>query len=83
MRNNFLLSVLLISYSLSAFSAKVDTLTIQSEAMNKAIKNVVITPDSYNKNGEAYAVLYILHGAGGSYASWVKGMPSVKEYAFC
>ena len=80
-RNNFLLSILLISYSLSAFSAKIDTLMVQSEAMNKAIKNVVITPDNYDKDGEAYAVLYILHGAGGSYNSWVKGMPSVKEYA--
>ena len=49
--------------------------------MNKAIKNVVITPDEYDKDGEAYAVLYILHGAGGSYASWVYAMPSVVEYA--
>lgn len=81
MRNNILLLILLISFSLTALSAKVDTFIIQSEAMNKSIKNVVITPDNYDKGGDAYAVLYILHGAGGSYASWLKGMPSVKEYA--
>ena len=81
MRKYILLLILLISSSLTALSANVDTLIIKSEAMNKAIKNVVITPDNYDKNGDAYAVLYILHGAGGSYASWVKGMPSVNEYA--
>lgn len=41
----------------------------------------MIRPDNYDKEGAAYVVLYILHDAGGSYASWVKGMPSVKEYA--
>jgi S-formylglutathione hydrolase FrmB len=81
MRNYFLLLILLTSSSFDAFAANVDTLIIQSEVMDKAIKNVVITPDKYDKDGDAYAVLYILHGAGGSYASWVKGMPSVKEYA--
>lgn len=80
-RYNILLLILLISFSLTALSAKVDTLIIQSEALNKSIKNVVITPDNYDKDGDAYAVLYVLHGAGGSYASWLKGMPSVKEYA--
>ena len=81
MRKYFLLLIVLVGFSLTTFSANVDTLIVQSEAMNKAIKNVVITPDNYDKDGEAYAVLYILHGAGGSYASWVKGMPTVKEYA--
>jgi len=53
------------------YAAKVDTLSIQSHAMGKAIKTVVILPQKYSK-GETYPVLYLLHGYSGNYSNWVK-----------
>ncbi|MEP3837822.1 MAG: alpha/beta hydrolase family protein [Algibacter sp.] len=49
--------------------------------MNKTVKNVVITPDSYSKKGEPYAVVYLLHGAGGSHKAWLGKAPQIKKYA--
>jgi len=51
------------------YASKVDTLVVESASMHKAIYNIVITPDSYADQKEPYSVLYLLHGAGGSYTS--------------
>ena len=42
---------ILIFFVFSVFASKVDTLVVYSKSMNKKIKNVVITPDSYSKKG--------------------------------
>jgi S-formylglutathione hydrolase FrmB len=39
--------------------------------MDKNIKNVVILPDGYNTANKKYPVLYLLHGHGGKYDSWI------------
>ncbi|MDR1172316.1 MAG: esterase family protein, partial [Bacteroidales bacterium] len=53
-------------------AAKVDTVTTTSVVMQKNIKAVVVTPDSYSKS-EALPVVYLLHGYGDSYADgWIK-----------
>lgn len=52
-------------------AAKVDTVLTVSESMKKKIKAVVVTPDSYIKS-KKMPVLYLLHGAGGNYAEWLK-----------
>lgn len=76
-----LLVVLLISvWSLNVIAARVDTLQVQSDAMNKLVKNVVILPDDYD-GSNAFPVVYLLHGAGGNYADWVTKVPAVKSYA--
>ncbi|MEO9513472.1 MAG: alpha/beta hydrolase family protein [Flavobacteriaceae bacterium] len=49
--------------------------------MNKEIKNVVITPDSYSKKEKAYSVVYLLHGAGGNHKAWLGKAPGIKAYA--
>lgn len=72
---------LIYCFTISVFASNVDTLTVHSNAMNKDIKNVVITPDSYSKNGEAYSVVYLLHGAGGDHKAWLHKAPKIKEYA--
>lgn len=71
----------LFHLTLFAFASKVDTLVVYSEAMKKNIKNVVITPDSYKNKGQAYAVVYLLHGAGGDYKDCLSKMPDIKNYA--
>lgn len=76
-----LLVVFLISvWSLNVIAARVDTLQVQSEAMNKLVKNVVILPDDYD-GSNAFPVVYLLHGAGGNYSDWVTKVPAVKSYA--
>ncbi|CAH8281509.1 S-formylglutathione hydrolase FrmB [Mariniflexile fucanivorans] len=71
--------LLLLAFNVSA--ANVDTLVVFSKSMNKEIKNVVITPNSYKKNGNAFSVVYLLHGAGGDHKAWLGKSPDIKTYA--
>lgn len=68
-------------FAITANASNVDTLEVYSKAMDKTIKNVVITPDTYTKKGEAFSVVYLLHGANGDYKSWLKKAPGIKSYA--
>ncbi|PQV48972.1 S-formylglutathione hydrolase FrmB [Jejuia pallidilutea] len=67
--------------SISLFASKVDTLMVHSKSMDKTIKNVVITPNSYPKPGKEYSVVYLLHGAWGDYKAWLDKAPKIKDYA--
>ncbi|MDR3062208.1 MAG: esterase family protein [Dysgonamonadaceae bacterium] len=60
-------SILLVFclFTLSTYSAKTDTITTYSQVMQKEIEAVVITPDDYSVT-EAFPVIYLLHGYGGS-----------------
>jgi len=72
------LFALLSSYA--GFAAQVDTVITYSAAMKKNIKAVVITPQGYSES-KSYPSVYLLHGAGDSYAGWVNKVPSLKKYA--
>lgn len=52
-------------------AAVVDTIQVFSPSMQKNIKCVTVTPSSAKSN-QALPVVYLLHGHGGNYASWVK-----------
>lgn len=55
-----------------AIAQTVDTISVYSKKMGREIKNVVILPDSYTKNKkDSYPVIYLLHGYGGRYDTWV------------
>lgn len=50
-----------------------DTIEVKSAKMNRSIKCVVIVPEQYfdlDLQDEQYPVLYLLHGATGSYRDW-------------
>ena len=66
--------------SKNSLAAKVDTVETFSAAMNKKIKAVIITPDSY-ATGKEFPVVYLLHGAGGNYSSWLKVTSKLTDYA--
>src|SRR5690554_1298230 len=66
--------------SVSAFSAKIDTVTTYSPSMQKDIKAVVITPEDYHRQQE-YPVVYLLHGYSGNYQNWVMRVPALQQYA--
>jgi S-formylglutathione hydrolase FrmB len=60
---------LLFSFGLKA--ASVDTIAIESKAMNKLLKTAVIVPDRYKKSKQNFPVLYLLHGGQGSFRDWL------------
>lgn len=62
-------------------ASQLDTLIVLSKSMNKNIPNLVITPDNYVKQNKKLPVLYLLHGAGGDYASWTENAPIIKKYS--
>src|SRR5690554_6949110 len=74
--------LLLFSFFFLSFTslAKIDTVTTYSPSMQKDIKAVVITPESYNQDTQ-YPVVYLLHGYSGDYKNWVSRVPSIQEQA--
>src|SRR5690554_6655515 len=75
-----LILLILVFTSFIASAAKVDTLLVWSEAMQKSIPNLVIVPEHYSSQNENFGVLYLLHGAGGDYTNWVTKIPELKTY---
>lgn len=75
----FLLPLFL--FNCLVYSAKVDTVQVFSESMNKSISNVVITPKSYSTQSDRFPVVYLLHGAYGDHSSWIKKVPEIQDLA--
>jgi len=73
----FLLS-LVAFFILSAQAAVVDTIHVRSDAMNKDIQTVIITPGNGKK---AAPVIYLLHGYGGNAKTWIGLKPNLPEIA--
>lgn len=72
MKRTFLALLFLGFISLSqAFASRVDTVEVNSAAMKKNLKVVVIRPDSYD-SGKEFPVVYLLHGYSGNHADWIK-----------
>ena len=59
--------------------AKVDTLKVQSRAMNSLVPNLIILPNSYHN--EPLPVIYLLHGAGGDFSNWMRRAPFIEDLA--
>jgi S-formylglutathione hydrolase FrmB len=53
-----------------SFAAKTDTVSTYSDAMQKAIPALVVTPDHYSPD-KKYPVVYLLHGYSGNYTGWM------------
>ncbi len=54
------------------YRSQTDTVKVMSKKMKRGIKNVVVVPQQYHAGAqsEKYPVLYLLHGAWGSYRDW-------------
>lgn len=76
----FLLLLPALLIAVTGYAGKVDTVNTKSAAMNKTIKAVIITPDSYSTN-KSYPVFYLLHGFGGNYRDWVSKAPQLAQAA--
>lgn len=77
-KKSLVFSLLLFMSCLVAQSAEVDTIETYSAIMDKTIKAVIVTPEGYGE-AEALPVVYLLHGYGGNYGSWVNEVPELKE----
>jgi S-formylglutathione hydrolase FrmB len=77
-KKTFYLFVFVFAF-FSAKAAKVDTIQVYSASMQKNIKTCVITPDGYKKRNKKFPVVYLLHGYGGNYATWVKSFKEVTQ----
>lgn len=67
--------------SVAAKSAIVDTIDIYSNSMHRNIKTVVIRPDGYQNPDKKFPVIYLLHGAFGSYSNWIRKVPHIQRLA--
>ncbi len=62
-------------------AARVDTVSVFSNAMHREYKCVVIKPETYKKSKEAFPVVYLLHGYDGWYSNWIIRVPELKTWA--
>lgn len=77
----YFLSIYLFIVSCTlVYSAKVDTVSIYSPSMDKEVKAIIITPDSYPDIKELPTV-YLLHGHSGNYRDYIQNIPDLGEYA--
>lgn len=57
----------------SAKTNQVDTINVPAKAIKSPMRCAVILPEKYFNNDTAhYPVVYLLHGYGGDYSSWLK-----------
>lgn len=54
----------------AASAARVETVQIPSPSMKREIPATVVLPDGYADSNRLYPVVYMLHGAGGSHATY-------------
>lgn len=73
-----LLAVFLFS-GLFVFGASVDTVDVFSLKMRKEVRCVVVSPEE-NSEHIRHAVVYLLHGYSGNYASWLHIAPQIKTW---
>ena len=59
-------------------SAKIDTLFVYSEEMNKEIPNLIILPEGIENTSENLPIIYLLHGAGGDFDNWFRRVPELQ-----
>ncbi|TDH29036.1 esterase family protein [Segetibacter sp. 3557_3] len=76
----FLFVVVLWLFSVQV-QASIDTIAVSSKSMRKNVKCVVVTPANYKSGNQRYPVVYLLHGAGGSYNNWARRVPDLQQLA--
>lgn len=73
---NIFLCLLFISITIQA--ATVDTIYVQSNAMNKKVQVVVVSPE---RKDTPASVIYLLHGYSGNAKTWTNIKPNLPEIA--
>jgi S-formylglutathione hydrolase FrmB len=71
--------LLFIIVAFSAFAGKVDSVTVYSKAMKKGLPCTIVLPKKYKAKGNAYPVLYLLHGYSGWHSNWIQRVPALSN----
>jgi S-formylglutathione hydrolase FrmB len=71
----YLLLAVFYFFTFSSRASHVDTLEVKSEIMKRSFNAAVVLPASYAQNTASYPVLYLLHGAGGNFGTWLSKTP--------
>ncbi len=66
---------LLLVITIHSLAASVDTLEIYSKSMDRTLPAAVVLPECYDDNSDPYPVIYLLHGATGSFTNWLEMTP--------
>lgn len=64
--------LLLLALAPAAAQSRIETITIPSALLGCQRPCSVYLPDGYDRSGESYPVLYLLHGASDEHDAWVK-----------
>jgi len=80
LRSWLLASFFLLHLSV-AYAARIDTVAVYSDAMQKEIPAIVVTPDTYQNSEQSFPVIYLLHGYSDSYSGWVTKATSIPALA--
>jgi S-formylglutathione hydrolase FrmB len=81
LKRNFFLVFSVLLPLIHLFANPIDTLQVFSEAMEKEVPNLVILPNTYENSKANLPVLYLLHGAGDQYTTWLDKAPELQAYA--
>jgi len=79
-RLNYISLLVFLFTALNVYSSTVDTIPVRSAKMDKAIKTVIILPETYNEQ-KNFPVVYLLHGWSDNYSTWVKKVPALLTYS--
>ena len=58
--------------TVASAQSRIEHFTLQSKLLGVEKNYSVYLPDGYDKSGEKYPILYLLHGAWGTHLSWVR-----------
>ena len=72
------LLLLLVCSASSLYAAKVDTILVRSNSMNKQVEVVVVSPSGVKSEAP---VVYLLHGYSGNARSWIGIKPDLPKIA--
>ena len=70
---------LFLAFTSIQLSAKIDTLFVYSEEMNKDVPNLVVLPDGTDNLSDDLPIVYLLHGAGGDFDNWYRRCPEIQD----
>ncbi len=76
----FLSAFIIVCAALSAFAAKIDTVTVATSNLETPMTVLVVTPDSMQP-GQKLPVAYVLHGYFGDYNDWLSHQPRIADAA--
>lgn len=81
MKRQIFTALLATILSMTAFAAKVDTVTVAAKSyLDSPMRVTVITPEC-ERPDSGYRAVYLLNGYGGDYRAWLKTQPRLPELA--